>query len=266
MRFGLSIKKEEKYFDYVGKETLLFFRDFGGICILLWQALTRSFTKKLNIKNVYDQLVRIGNDSIPVSLITAFFVGMVFAVQIATEFTKFGAGRMVGAVMALAIARELAPILTAVVLAGRVGAAIAAEIGTMNVTQQIDAMRALGTNPINYLVVPRFLASVIMFPVLTLFADLIGFIGSFLVSVFLANINPYSYLEATEQFLKTGDILAGLLKAVVFGALVSIIACQMGLNSKNGAKGVGEATTASVVISLITIFVANYFMSVALFK
>jgi phospholipid/cholesterol/gamma-HCH transport system permease protein len=266
MRFKFNIKKEERYFEFMGKETLGFFSQFGDICILLWQAVVKSCTKKLNFKNIYDQMVRIGNESIPVSLITAFFVGMVFAVQIATEFTKFGAGKMVGAVMAIAITRELAPVLTAVVLAGRVGAAIAAELGTMTVTQQIDAMKSLGTNPINYLVVPRFLASALMFPVLTLFADIIGFIGSFLVSVFLVQINPYSYFEATEQFLKTGDIMGGLFKAVIFGGLVSVIASYMGLNSKNGAKGVGEATTASVVLSLITIFIANYFLSVALFK
>ncbi len=250
----------------IGETTINFFEEVGSVFQLFSVSIKKSFEKKLNAKNIYEQMVRIGIDSIPVALITAFFVGMVFAVQIATEFAKFGAGKMVGGVMAIAVARELAPVLTAVVLAGRVGAAIAAELGTMNVTQQIDAMYAFGTTPVRYLVVPRFLASIIMFPVLTIFSMVIGFIGSYLVSVFIVQISPTGYMETTEQFLKNWDIIGGLLKSVVFGALISIIACYKGLSAKNGAKGVGEVTTSAVVTSLITIFIANYFLSVALFK
>lgn len=257
---------DNRMFDAAGKYSLEIFREIGEMTLLFWQSFKGLFSGKLNIKNIYEQMVRIGNDSLPVSLITAFFVGMVFAVQIANEFAKFGAGKMVGGIMSIAVARELAPVLTAVVLAGRVGAAIAAELGTMNVTQQIDAIKALGSNPVRYLVIPRFIASAIMFPVLTMLADIIGFIGSFLVSVYLVQINPYSYIETADQFLKTGDVMGGLLKAFIFGVLISIIASYRGLNAKNGAKGVGEATTSAVVISLITIFITNYFMSVALFK
>ncbi len=252
--------------DVIGGHTLNVLEEAGALFILLWDTIKSSFKFRINVRNVYDQMVRIGIDSIPVALITAFFVGMVFAVQIANEFAKFGAGKMVGGVMAIAIARELAPVLTAVVLAGRVGAAIAAELGTMKVTQQIDAMYALGTTPIRYLVIPRFLACSAMFPVLTVFATVIGFIGSYLVSVFLVQISPAGYMETTEQFMKVSDIMGGLLKSVVFGGAIAIIACYKGLSAKNGAKGVGEVTTSAVVLSLITIFIVNYFLSVALFK
>lgn len=255
-----------KIINKIGEISINFFEEVGSIFILFLNSIKGIKKYKLDIKNIYDQMIRIGIDSIPVALITAFFVGMVFAVQIATEFAKFGAGKMVGGVMAIAVARELAPVLTAVVLAGRIGAAIAAELGTMNVTQQIDAMYSLGTTPIRYLVIPRFIASCIMFPVLTVFSAVIGFIGSYLVSIFVVQISPAGYMETTEQFFKLWDLFGGLIKSVVFGAIISIIACYKGLSAKNGAKGVGEVTTNAVVISLISIFIANYFLSVALFK
>lgn len=258
--------ENKRILDPLGEYTLNVLEEAGSLFILFWDSIRVCFKFKINVKNTYEQMVRIGIESIPVALITAFFVGMVFAVQIATEFSKFGAGKMVGGVMAIAVARELAPVLTAVVLAGRVGASIAAELGTMKVTQQIDAMYALGTTPIRYLVVPRFLAASVMFPVLTLFSMLVGFSGSYLVSVFLAQISPAGYMETTEQFIKIFDIFGGLFKSLVFGGAISIIACHKGLSAKNGAKGVGKVTTSAVVLSLITIFIANYFLSVALFK
>lgn len=260
------IERTHKFSEGIGESSIGLIEEFGGIFNLFIKTIFGILRRKVNIKNTFDQMVRIGVNSLPVSIITAFFVGMVFAVQIATEFTRFGAGKMVGGVMAIAVARELAPVLTAVVLAGRVGAAIAAELGSMNVTQQIDAIESLGSNPIRYLVIPRFLSSLIMFPLLTIFADIVGFAGSFIVSVYLIQINPYGYMEAAERFLKMPDVFGGLLKAVVFGALISIIASYKGLSAKNGAKGVGEVTTRSVVVSLIAIFIANYFMSIALFK
>lgn len=257
---------KEKFMDPIGKYTLGFLEETGALFSLFWETIKTISRSKINLKNTYEQMVRIGIDSIPVSVITALFVGMVFAVQIATEFTKFGAGKMVGGVMAIAVARELAPILTAVVLSGRVGAAMAAELGTMNVTQQIDAMYSLGTTPIRFLVIPRFIASCIMFPVLTMFADIVGFVGSYLICVYVAQISSGGYMETAEQFLKIADVMGGLFKAIIFGGAITIIACYKGLSAKNGAKGVGEATTSAVVVALITVFIANYFMSVALFK
>lgn len=257
---------KKDFFEIFGNKTLEFIEELGNMSMLAWNAITSIYKGKIHIVNTYYQMVRIGIESIPVALITAFFVGMVFAIQIATEFTRFGAGKMVGGIMAIAVARELAPVLTAVVLAGRIGASIAAEIGTMKVTQQLDAMETLGTNPLRYLMVPRMIASAVMFPVLTIFCDIVGFAGAFLVSVFVAQINSYGFIETTNQFLKIGDVFGGIFKACVFGILITIIACYKGLNAKNGAKGVGEATTGAVVFSLIAIFITNYFMSMALFK
>jgi phospholipid/cholesterol/gamma-HCH transport system permease protein len=258
--------ENKKAIDALGEHTINILEETGALFTLLWDVIRAAFRFKVNVKNTYDQMVRIGIESIPVALVTAFFVGMVFAIQIATEFAKFGAGKMVGGVMAIAVARELAPVLTAVVLAGRVGASIAAELGTMKVTQQIDAMYALGTTPVRYLIIPRFIASTVMFPVLTVFATLVGFVGSYLVSVYLIHISPAGYMETTEQFMKISDLMGGIFKSVVFGGAIAIIACYKGLMAKNGAKGVGEVTTSAVVLSLITIFIANYFLSVALFK
>ncbi len=256
----------ERLFENVGRRSIAVLDELGYITFFFIQSFYVMVTTRLNFRNTYEQMVKIGVESLPVALVTSFFVGMVFAVQIANEFSKFGAGKMVGGVMAIAVARELAPVLTAVVVAGRVGAAIAAELGTMNVTQQIDAMKSLGTNPVRYLVVPRLVAACFMLPIATLFADVVGFAGAYLVSVYVAGINSYGFMETADMFLKTWDITGGLIKAVVFGAIISILACHKGLHAKNGAKGVGEATTGSVVLSLITIFITNYFLSVLIFK
>jgi len=239
---------------------------FGNITQLFFEAVKSITSGKTSSRLTFDQLVRVGVDSLPVALVTALFVGMVFAIQIANEFVKFGAGKVVGGVMAIAVARELAPALTGIVVAGRVGAAIAAEIGTMKVTEQVDALVALGSNPIKYLVVPRMIACAIMFPFLTVLSDLVGFYGGYFVATVFVKINPVDYIDAASSFIKLGDIFGGLAKAIVFGIIVSLISCYQGLHAKNGAKGVGEATTNAVVYSLISIFVCNYFLSVAFFK
>lgn len=253
-------------FDKTGVWIIQILNEIGAVAALTGETCYAIYKKQFHPKEILSQMVRIGVDSIPVALTTAVFVGMVFALQIANEFVKFGAGKLVGGVMAIAVARELAPVLTAVVLAARVGAAIAAEIGTMNVTQQIDALKTLGTNPVRYLIVPRFIASAVMLPILTLFADVVGFLGGFLVSVYVIQINSYSYIEAADTFLKTGDVFGGILKAFVFGMIIAMVASFRGLRAQNGAKGVGEATTSSVVTALMAIFVANYFLSTLLFK
>lgn len=252
--------------DQFKDRTLFFLQELGLTCILFWDTVKGIYRKDYNVKNIVEQLAKIGVDSLPVALITAVFVGMVFAVQIANEFVKFGAGQMVGGVMAIAVARELAPALTGVVLAARVGAAIAAEIGTMKVTEQIDALKALGSNPIRYLVIPRFIACSIMLPILTILADIIGFFGGYLVAVYLIQINAFSYLDTAQRLVSTSDVMFGLIKTVFFGMIIAIVASYKGLNAKNGAKGVGEATTSAVVTSLICIFIANYFLSLLFFK
>lgn len=260
------MQKVTHIYEIIGHKTLVILEEFGNISILAWQSIKSLFRLSFNLKNTFEQMVEMGINSIPVALTTSLFVGMVFAIQIANEFVKFGAGKVVGGVMGIAVARELAPVLTAVVIAGRVGAAIAAEIGTMSVTQQVDALKAMGSSPIKYLVVPRFIAASVMLPVLTIFADIVGFFGGYFVCIYVSKINPVSYMEAAQSFLKTGDIYGGLIKAFVFGMLISIISCYKGLSAKNGAKGVGEGTTSAVVVSLISIFISNYFMSLLLFN
>jgi phospholipid/cholesterol/gamma-HCH transport system permease protein len=252
--------------DKIGQDIMSILEDFGDISLLAAQTIYYIFKGQLNSKEIFTQLVRVGIDSLPVALVTAAFVGMVFAVQIANEFVQYGAGNVVGGVMGIAVARELAPALTAVVIAGRIGSAFAAEIGTMAVTEQIDAISAMGSDPIKHLVVPRFIASMVMLPILTLFADVVGFLGGYFVSVYIVKINAFGYMESASQLMDMNDIIGGILKAVVFGMLIALIGCQRGLKTSGGAKGVGEATTNAVVYSLMAIFVTNYFLSLLFFQ
>lgn len=253
-------------FEDLGQKILNILEEIGDISLLTLQTISYTLKGNLNLKEMFNQMVRVGIDSLPVALITAAFVGMVFAMQIANEFIKYGAGNVVGGVMGIAVTRELAPALTAVVIAGRVGSAYAAEIGTMAVTEQIDAIKAMGSDPIKHLVVPRFIASTIMLPILTIFATVIGFFGGYIVSVQIFAINSYGYMESASSLMKMNDIVGGMIKAVFFGMIISIIGCYKGLNTKGGARGVGEATTDSVVYSLMSIFIVNYFLSLVLFK
>jgi len=253
-------------FETVGTLAIQSLHDMGGVLLLARDTILSIFRGRFHWKEVFSQMVRIGVESLPASMVAAAFIGMVFSVQIASEFVRFGAGQMVGAVMAIAVSRELAPVLTAVIISGRVGAAIAAEIGTMSVTEQIDAMYAMGSNPVKHLVVPRFFALTTMLPILTLFADFIGFIGGYLVAVYLVGINPIGYVDTAASYVDFSDITGGLIKAIFLGMIIALVGCYRGLRAHGGARGVGEATTHAVVQSLILIFVTNYFLSIILFK
>jgi phospholipid/cholesterol/gamma-HCH transport system permease protein len=252
--------------NWLGKEVIFFVDEFGKNIHLAVDTLKSIAARRYSTKNVLEQMKRIGNDSLSVVLTTILFVGMVFAIQIAYEFVRFGANKVVGGLLSIALARELCPILTGVVLAGRVGAAIAAELGTMKVTEQVDALRSMGTNPVDYLVVPRALAAALMLPVLTVLTDMVGFFGGYFVAVWFVGISSVDMINSVESFLKISDVLGGLFKTIFFGLIIAIVASYQGLHARGGAKGVGEATTNAVVISLITIFVANYFLSVAIFR
>lgn len=216
-------------------------------------------------REVLRQMAKLGADSLPIVSMTIACTGMVMSVQTAKEFVKLGAADSVGGIVAIAMGRELSPILTGVVVAGRIGASIAAEIGTMKVTEQINALRVMAVSPTRYLVAPRFLAIVVMMPILVLYANLVGDVGGFLVADNYAGINSHMFMESIRGFIEPWDILAGLIKGAVFGAIIAIIGCHKGLTAKQGAEGVGFATTASVVLSIILIFIANYFLSVILF-
>ncbi len=239
---------------------------FNNTC-LVGSIISRSFYNFRNIhtRNFRYQFLYLGFNSLPITILTSLFVSMVFAVQVATEFLRFGAGNMVGGVMGVSVWRELAPALTAVVVAGRVGSAIAAEIGSMKVTEQIDAIKSFGVDYFDYLVNPRVWALVLVMPLLVAIADLVGILGSYIISVHFVGINAIAFFDSLEMLLSFRDLWGGLLKSLFFGLTTAAISCHYGLQTKAGARGVGQATTYSVVISLITIFILNYILSVLIF-
>jgi phospholipid/cholesterol/gamma-HCH transport system permease protein len=208
----------------------------------------------------------VGPDSMVIALVTAGFVGMVFTIQVAREFIKYGAMTTVGGVLAIALTRELAPVLTAVVVAGRVGSAFAAEIGTMRVTEQIDALYMMRTDPIDYLVVPRVCACGLMLPILSVMSLIVGMLGGLFIADTLYAIPPSVFIKSVQNFLQVWDVISSMIKAMIFGCLIAIIGCSWGLTTTGGAKGVGQSTTTAVVTSLLAIFIANFFLSWIMFQ
>ena len=247
----------------LGKRIMFFTAECGRMTLLWLDTLKR--LQHGRPKEIIRQMALLGADSLPIVLITILCTGMVLSVQTAKEFVRFGAGNNVGGIVAIAMARELVPVLTGVVVAGRIGAAIAAELGTMKVTEQIDALRVMAANPISFLVVPRFVALVLMMPVLVIMANLVGNIGGWIVSHYYAGISTFSYENSIRELAELYDIFGGMIKSSVFGGIIAIVGCYKGLNAPNGAEGVGLATTASVVLSIILIFITNYFLSILIF-
>jgi phospholipid/cholesterol/gamma-HCH transport system permease protein len=235
-------------------------------CLLGGQVVVHLIRFKIHRRNTLEQMVIVGPESLLIALLTAAFVGMVFTIQVSREFISLGAGSAVGGVLAIALARELAPVLTAVILAGRVGSAFAAELGTMQVTEQIDALYMLKTDPIDYLVIPRVLACCLMLPLLTLLSFITGMGGGLLIAGSLYNISQNVFLESVKNFLSTWDLLSSMLKGGVFGALIAVIGTSWGLTTTGGAKGVGQSTTTAVVTSLLLIFIINFFLSWLMFQ
>jgi phospholipid/cholesterol/gamma-HCH transport system permease protein len=221
---------------------------------------------KIHQRNTIDQMAVAGPESLLIALVTAAFVGMVFTIQVTREFINFGAASAVGGVVALALTRELAPVLTAVILAGRVGAAFAAEIGTMRVTEQIDALYMLKTDPIDYLVIPRVIACALMLPALTLLSLVTGLLGGLLIATNLYNLPQSVFLDSARDFLGVWDLGSAMIKASYFGTMIAVIGCSWGLTTTGGAKGVGQSTTAAVVTALLTIFISNFFLSWLMFQ
>ncbi|MGK7950020.1 MAG: MlaE family lipid ABC transporter permease subunit [Xenococcaceae cyanobacterium] len=255
----------------IGKITLnsglgLWLQRLLAAILLGGQVVVHLFKIKIHRRNTLEQMAAVGPDSLGIALVTAAFVGMVFTIQVAREFLYFGAGQAVGGVLALALTRELAPVLTAVVIAGRVGSAFAAEIGTMRVTEQIDALYILKTDPIDYLVIPRVLACSLMLPILTLFSLVTGLLGGMLIAEHLYSISQVAFLDSVNNFVQVWDLCTALIKAAVFGAIVAIIGCSWGLTTTGGAKGVGQSTTTAVVTALLSIFIANFFLSWIMFQ
>jgi len=235
---------------------------------LAGQVILHLIQGKIHRRNTLDQMAAVGPESFLITMITTTVIGMVFTIQTAREFLNFGASNAVGGVLALALSRELAPMITAVVLAGRVGSAFAAELGTMQVTEQIDALYVLKTDPIDYLVTPRVLACSLMLPVLTILSIIFGMVGGLFIATTLYgnSITQSIFLDSAQRLLNIWDLFSAAIKAVVFGLLIAIIGCSWGLTTTGGAKGVGKSTTAAVVTALLAIFIANFFLSWLMFQ
>ena len=250
----------------LGRTFLNFLGATGRIALFTAVSLSHCVRPPFYSRLIGRQMLEVGYYSLPVVGLTAIFTGMVLALQSYTGFARFSAESAIPSVVVVSITRELGPVLGGLMVAGRIGAAMAAEIGTMRVTEQIDALTTLSTNPIHYLVVPRLLAGLIMLPCLVLVADVIGVFGGFLIAVYKLDFNAAGYLRSTWQFLEAIDVISGLVKAAAFGFLVALMGTFHGYHSKGGAQGVGTATTNAVVSASILILVFNYLITELFFS
>jgi len=245
----------------IGRIFLKFLATTGRITLFTSRALSHCVRPPFFPRLILKQMLEIGYYSLPVVGLTALFTGMVLALQSYTGFSRFSAESAIPNVVVLSITRELGPVLAGLMVAGRIGAAIAAEIGTMRVTEQIDALTTLSTNPFKYLIAPRLIAGVTMLPVLVLVADIIGVFGGYLISIYKLGFNPATYLKNTIDFYSFLDVFSGLVKAAAFGLIITLMGCYHGFNSRGGAQGVGAATTNAVVSASILILCSNYIIT-----
>ena len=242
----------------IGFFTLFNLAKLGEIIIFIFNVIKHCVTPPFYPKLVFKQFLHIGYFSLPVVGLTAIFSGAVLALQSYSGFARFNAESTIATVVVLSITRELGPVLAGLMVAGRVGASMAAETGTMKVTEQIDALETLSTNPFKYLIAPRVIAGFLMLPLLVLVADVIGVMGGYLVSVYKLGFSPGPYIHDSFKFLKSIDVISGLVKSAFFGFVIAIWGCYFGYHSKGGAEGVGIATTNAVVSASITILLLNY--------
>jgi phospholipid/cholesterol/gamma-HCH transport system permease protein len=242
----------------LGRTTINGCESIGRLLIFAADGVTCVFRPPFYPRIVWRQMLEIGFYSLPVVGLTAIFTGMVLALQSFTGFTRFNAEQVIPNVVVISLTRELGPVLAGLMVAGRIGAAMAAEIGTMRVTDQIDALTTLSTNPMRYLVGPRLVAGTLMLPILVLIADIIGVMGGYLISVYKLGFNPSAYINNTLDFVEPLDVVSGLVKAAAFGFIVALMGCYNGFQSRGGAQGVGIATTNAVVSSSILVLTSNY--------
>jgi phospholipid/cholesterol/gamma-HCH transport system permease protein len=247
-----------RIFARIGLAVRTFFRDFGAMAILLWQATTYVPSLIRDRRLTLEQMKHIGTNSIPLVIIIGFFTGMVSAWQAAYQFKGLIPYSFIGAVVSRAIFIELGPVLTAIVIAGRVGASIAAELGTMRVTEQIDALESLAISPARYLALPRIVAAVTMMPILVIFTNVIALTGAFVVCNVFLDLSLQTFAGSVERFFHLKDIFGGLFKAVFFGGVTALIGVHVGMNATGGAEGVGNATIRSFVLSSAMILVLDY--------
>jgi phospholipid/cholesterol/gamma-HCH transport system permease protein len=235
------------------------------LSLLLSRTVAHILTGRIALGETVRQMAVIGVHSLPIVLITIAFSGMVLSLHTAEQLADLGGDQFVGGLVAISMAREAAPVLAAIVVAARAGSAIAAELGSMKVTEQIDALRALAVSPIYYLVVPRFIAAVVTLPLMTIFANLAGILGGWLVAVYGAGVASQVFWNSAAQMLPVRDLVLGLSKTLVFGAIIALVGCDRGMNATGGAAGVGRATTSAVVLSIVLIYAADYCLSEAMF-
>ncbi|MCB9249071.1 MAG: ABC transporter permease [Ignavibacteriales bacterium] len=247
-------------FSYIGKRTIDFFQEFGQVSILFFRVL--GFTPQIvkSRKLLFDQMKHIGVDSLPLVIIIAIFTGAVAAWQAAYQLKGLAPISFLGTATSRAIITELGPVLTGIIIAGRVGASIAAELGSMKVTEQLDALETMGISIIRYLAMPRFFASVIMLPVLIIFANVIAILGAYLVSNLSLNVSYAVYFESVKRFFTMGDFMFGMFKGMMFGSMTALLGCHIGFRTEGGAEGVGLSTIRSFVISSAVILILDYLL------
>lgn len=236
----------------------------GDMCLFTLHTFSWMFSRLPRRETLIPAMFQIGVLSLPVVALTGTFIGMVLAVQSYSQFRAMGLETRLGAVINLSLVRELGPVLAATMLAGRVGSAMAAELGTMRVTEQIDALESMGTNSLNYLVVPRFLACLLLIPSLTIMADFMGVTGGYLYSVYILNIDWFHYWDNSKQFVGTFDLFCGVFKSLFFGAAIALVSCYRGFHSEAGAEGVGRAATAAFVFSFVLILTIDLILGILL--
>ena len=242
-----------------------FFLELGRFTQMVGRLFAWTPRPPYDVRELFRQMVKVGLGSIPVVLLTSLFTGGVMALQTFTVLRRFNAESYVGSLVALSMVRELAAVLSSLIVAGRSGSAMGAELGTMRVTEQIDALEVMATDPVHYLVVPRVWATVLTLPLLVVLADALGILGGYVVSVPLMGANPVSYVHASFQFMDLKDLFSGLIKAAVFGFLIATIGCQQGFYTTGGAEGVGRSTTKAVVLASIAILISDFFLTRILF-
>ena len=250
----------------IGRIFLSFLFAIGDLTLFAGRAVVHGVSGPFYPRAIWRQMIDIGYYSLPVVGLTAIFTGMVLALQSHTGFSRFEAESAVATIVVLSMTRELGPVLAGLMVAGRVGASMAAEIGTMRVTEQIDALTTLSTDPFKYLVWPRLLAGFLMLPLLVIVADVIGVFGGYIVGIYKLGFGPFEYINNTFEFLENEDVVSGLVKAAVFGFLVALMGCYQGYHSEGGAQGVGAATTKAVVSASILILTANYIVTELFFS
>ncbi|HSC25276.1 MAG TPA: ABC transporter permease [Candidatus Babeliales bacterium] len=249
------------FINFLGKSAINSCTTTGEFTLFLFEAIKAFLTSKLKLSKTFAQMNRIGVESLSIVVLTGLFTGMVLALQTYIGFQRVGGEQFIGAIVALGLIRELGPVLTALMVTGRAGSAITAEIGTMIITEQIDALTTLRINVFQYLVVPRILASTIILPFLTLFSMFFGIIGGYIVCVYVLELSPEDYESSIRNYVEVSDIYGGLKKAAIFGLILSWVGTYKGMYTHGGARGVGIATTQSVVASSILILITNYFLT-----